>query len=158
MPFSYFLLINVVAYELQWAFLVMSEDSRGLTVSPERNKVGPDYFGYYKCEVAELLSQYEDFLPFASKTSEISGGTSEKVAGEGTMGHSKKVTGSLFSNGIEDALSDLKRERLKALLRQSVNILAPEVKEVFWNFYSPFCFLFYSRIKSLLICGFSYLD
>ncbi|XP_015879011.1 uncharacterized protein LOC107415232 [Ziziphus jujuba] len=108
----------------------MSEDSRGLAVSPGHYKVGPDYFGYYKREVVELVSQDEDFLPLASKTSEISGGTSEKVARDGKMGHSKKVTGSLFCNGIRDGLSDLKRERLKALLRQSVNVLAPEVEEM----------------------------
>ncbi|KAF3444537.1 hypothetical protein FNV43_RR14229 [Rhamnella rubrinervis] len=85
----------------------MSEDSRGLAVSPVHNKLGPDYFGYYKREVVELLSEDEDLLR-----------------------HSNTEFGSLFSNGIQSGLSDLKRERLKTLLRQGLKVLAPEVEEM----------------------------
>lgn len=112
---------------MQW-LPVMSEDSRGFAVSPEGNELGPDYFGYYKREVVELLSQDEDLLPCASQTSETSG----EVGGKGNE------SGPLFSNGIQSGLSDLKRERLKTLLRQGVKALTPEVEEVFWNLYSLF--------------------
>ena len=105
---------------MQW-LSVMSEDLRDLAVSPERNKLGPDYFGYYKREVVELLSQDEDLLPCASQT------------------RSNNESDSLFSNGIRPGLSDLKREKLKTLLRQGVKVLTPEVEEVFWNLYSLFC-------------------
>ena len=104
----------------------MSKDTK---VSSERNRDGPDYFGYYTRQVKELLSRDEDFLLFPSpKTSDLSG----KESGDVRVENGCEVSHSLFSNGVGDGLSDFKRERLKALLLQGVNVLTPEVDEVFW--------------------------
>lgn len=111
----------------------MSEHSRGLALSPERNKLGPDYFGYYKCEVVELLSQDDDLLPLASQTSGASGGRFGEVGGKGGLRHSNNESGSLFCDGIQAGLSDFKRERLQTLLRQGVKVLEPEVEKVLLN-------------------------
>ncbi|KAK2969759.1 hypothetical protein RJ640_028039 [Escallonia rubra] len=115
----------------------MSEASRGLNTSAEQRKVGPDFFGYYAREVAELLSQDEDFLPFASQIPDLAGITHGVVRDkditkhiyDGKEGSSSSDCLSLFSDAIGAELSDFKKERLKALLRQSVVVLTREVDE-----------------------------
>ncbi|KAK3012830.1 hypothetical protein RJ639_010422 [Escallonia herrerae] len=115
----------------------MSEASRGLNTSTEQRKVGPDFFGYYAREVAELLSQDEDFLPFASQIPDLAGITHGVVREkditkhiyDGKEGSSSSDCVSLFSDAIGAELSEFKKERLKALLRQSVVVLTREVDE-----------------------------
>ncbi|KAA8530164.1 hypothetical protein F0562_004873 [Nyssa sinensis] len=118
---------------------VLCQKLQGVSDAPaEHNKVGPDYFGFYTCEVAELLSPNEDFLPFSSQPSDLAGRTCEVVRDKDITKHqcngkeSNSFTGSssLFCNGIGAGLSDFKRERLKALLQQSVVGLTQEVDEM----------------------------
>ncbi|XP_043807473.1 uncharacterized protein LOC110602118 isoform X7 [Manihot esculenta] len=104
--------------------MIMSETSGGLVASADLSKVGPDYFTFYKCEVKELLSQNEDFLPFAA---EFAGNISEEVRGNIKFDPS---SGSLFDNCVGVSLSECKKERLNALLRQTLATLAPEVDEM----------------------------
>ncbi|KAG8637689.1 hypothetical protein MANES_15G153200v8 [Manihot esculenta] len=106
------------------ALMIMSETSGGLVASADLSKVGPDYFTFYKCEVKELLSQNEDFLPFAA---EFAGNISEEVRGNIKFDPS---SGSLFDNCVGVSLSECKKERLNALLRQTLATLAPEVDEM----------------------------
>ncbi|XP_057492052.1 uncharacterized protein LOC130777664 isoform X2 [Actinidia eriantha] len=113
----------------------MSEASRDLGASAEPNKVGPDCFAFYTHEVAELLSQDDDFLPLSSETSELVGRTSgvggdRAISRHNYSGKDKIVLGSLFCNPTGARLSDIKKERLKALLRQSVIALSQEVDEM----------------------------
>lgn len=108
----------------------MSEASREMLTGAEHTNVGPDYFGYYIGQVVELLSQDDDFLPFASQTSDLSGKKSGEVIGNHTTEPRKNVSGSLFSNSIGAGLSDFKKERLKVLLRQGVFVLSPQVDEM----------------------------
>lgn len=116
----------------------MSEGSKCVVASAEHNKVGPNYFGFYVCEVAELLSQDKDFLPCSSQASELSARTGGQVRDgdkikhgcDGKEAKSSSSSGSLFSNGIGAGISDFKNERLKALLRQSVTSLTQEVDEM----------------------------
>lgn len=108
----------------------MSEASRGMLAGAEHTNVGPDYFGCYIGQVVELLSHDDDFLPFASQTSDLSGKACGEVIGNDTTEPRPNVSGSLFSNSIGTGLSDLKKERLKVLLRQGVIVLSPQVDEV----------------------------
>ena len=124
----------------------MSEASRDLGASAEPNKVGPDWFAFYTHEVAELLSQDDDFLPFSSETSELVGRTFGVVGDRAISRHNyngkdKIVLGSLFCNPTGSRLSDIKKERLKALLRQSVFALSQEVDEVYFS------------LSSMCVCG-----
>ncbi|XP_059645258.1 putative GATA transcription factor 22 isoform X3 [Cornus florida] len=102
----------------------MSDASRGLGASPEHNRVEPDYFGYYKSEVADLLSQDEDFLPFSSQNSDLAG---RRACDSLT---DKDQSNKQFCNSVGAGLSDFKKERLKALLQQSVFVLTQEVDEI----------------------------
>ncbi|KAM5581820.1 hypothetical protein ABKV19_010851 [Rosa sericea] len=108
----------------------MSEAAKDLVGSSKRQKLGPDYFGYYTHEVVELLSRNEDVSPFASESSDISRSRCVEVRGEDRIEHSNGVSGSLFSNSLGNELSDFRKERLKLLLRQGVKVLAPEVDEM----------------------------
>ena len=119
------------------AFLVMSEASRNTVTRSELTRIGPDYFGYYTREVVELLSQDDDILPSASQTSSLSGRKCGEVVGNNTIEYRNKFSGSLLTNSIGAGLSDFKKEGLKALLRQGISILSPEVDEVFQD--SFFC-------------------
>ncbi|XP_024031348.1 uncharacterized protein LOC21400680 [Morus notabilis] len=101
------------------ALFVMSKDSKALGVSEERNRDGPDYFGYYTCQVKELLSEDENCPPLTSQTPELPGRGFDEVKGD-----------SLFSNGIGIKLSDFKREKLKTLLQQSAVVLNAEANEM----------------------------
>lgn len=73
----------------------------------ESSRVGPDFFGYYRDQVAELLSQ-EERIPH----------------------HELGATKNSSTEAIGAELSNLKNEKLNALLRQSVWDLVPEVDEV----------------------------
>lgn len=77
--------------------------------SPDCNNEGVDLFSYYSCAVAELLAKDDD----------------------GENDNSRNPTGSVLFNGAIGArLSDVKRERLKSLLRLCVFVLTPQVDEV----------------------------
>ena len=89
----------------------MPEDSRDKDASAEQDKSGPDYFGYYKQEVAYLLSQTKDCLQYAFQTSDLAAGV-------------------LFRDAVGAGISDFRKERLNALLWQSVPLLTQEVVEV----------------------------
>lgn len=119
------------------AFVTMSETSTGLVGSADTSKAGPDYFTYYTRQIKELLSQDEDFLPFAS---ELTGNRCGEVRSNDTIEHNR-CNGSFFSNNVGVGLSDYKKERLNALLRQTVAALTPEVDEVYWD-YMFYCFFF----------------
>ncbi|KAG7548689.1 NET domain [Arabidopsis suecica] len=78
-----------------------------MTPSLESTRTGPDFFGYYRTQVEELLSQ-EEKIP-----------------------HHKHVDTKKSSTEIIGAeLSDLKNEKLNALLRQCVRDSIPEVDEM----------------------------
>lgn len=113
----------------------MSEAQGDMGASAELDLLGPDYFSFYTHEVAELLSHDEDFLPLISGTGEFGGRTYDIVGDKAVTRHKnygKKdiVLGSLFCSPIGARLSDFKKERLKALLRQSVVALSQEVDEM----------------------------
>ncbi|CAA0406575.1 unnamed protein product [Arabidopsis thaliana] len=78
-----------------------------MTPSLESNRTGPDFFGYYRAQVEELLSQ-EEKIPHHNHVD------------------AKKSSAEII--GAE--LSDLKQEKLNALLRQCVLNSIPEVDEM----------------------------
>ncbi|KAM7509205.1 hypothetical protein LguiA_019658 [Lonicera macranthoides] len=117
----------------------MSEASKGdLDTLTEENKVIPDYFGYYTREVADLFLQDDDFVSYSSKNFELAGRTYEAVGEKDRtkQNYSSKdvnsFTGSdsLFNDAVGAGLSDIRKERLKAFLRQSVVSLTGEVDEM----------------------------
>lgn len=71
----------------------------------ESSRVGPDFFGYYRDQVAQLLSK-EERIP------------------------NHELGAITCTEAIGAKLSNLKNEKLNALLRQSVWDLVPEVDEV----------------------------
>lgn len=76
--------------------------------------MGPDLFGFYKCELVNLLSQdHNENVPPAVNVPPFSG------------------VSSLFSDSIENVVPDFKRELFKSSLRQGVRALTREVDEVF---------------------------
>eukprot|EP00257_Ricinus_communis_P020331 XP_015579536.1 uncharacterized protein LOC8260352 isoform X3 [Ricinus communis] len=122
LPTSKFLLIDM-------AFIcsivaIMSETSVSWVASADLNKAGPDYFSFYTGEVKSLLSQDEDFLPFAA---ELSG----NKCGEGEVRGNVIVEPSSgsFLSSVGAGLSDHKKERLKSLLLQALAVLTPEADE-----------------------------
>ncbi|KAL7140664.1 hypothetical protein ABFS83_08G003700 [Erythranthe nasuta] len=132
----------------------MSENSRDLTASGESINVGPDFFGYYASEVAQLLSQDECLFPFPHPVTHLAGNlhevVGEKVSTESGCRNKKYVgikgSAPLFSTGIGALLSDFKKERLKILVRQGVFTLTQEVDEMIDPIIS-FC-----RLQSSLRC------
>ncbi|KAI3474943.1 hypothetical protein Pfo_030254 [Paulownia fortunei] len=132
----------------------MSENSRDLTAYGETNKVGPDFFGFYTSEAAELLYQDEGLLPFSHPISHLGENLHEVGKEKGSTKNccrTKENNGisgstSLFSNGIGALLSEFKKERLKSLLRQSVFTLTQEVDEMIDPVLSV------CRIRSCLRC------
>ncbi|XP_052197905.1 uncharacterized protein LOC127804873 isoform X2 [Diospyros lotus] len=113
----------------------MSEASRDLGASVEPDYVGPDYFAFYTRELAELLSQGEDAFPFSSQTAELDGrkcggGGEKDIATHSCNGRENTPLASLFANAIGARFSDFKRERVKAVLQQSVIALTQEVDEM----------------------------
>ncbi|CAK9180441.1 unnamed protein product [Ilex paraguariensis] len=129
----------------------MSDASRSLGASAEPNRVGPDYFSFYKREVAELFSQDDDFLPSSSQICDFTGKThvvkdkditkNNYSAKEGNC-----FTGSLFCDVLGAGILDYKKERAKALLRQSVVAFTQEVDEML----DPVVAM--RRIQSYLVC------
>ncbi|GMH06805.1 hypothetical protein Nepgr_008645 [Nepenthes gracilis] len=107
---------------------VMSEPSRGFVASDEPDRISPDLFSFYTQEVVVLLSQDEDFLPFSSKDTEA-GNAFTRLLGNDN-GTDSSCVNPLFCNSMDSALPDIKRELLKALLRQSVCALGHEVDEM----------------------------
>lgn len=89
----------------------MSKHKSDSGVSKKCNVERPDYFGYHRCQIAEILSEPKIY---------------KNVGNE----YRSTVLDSMFSNGIHTSFSDLKRERLKASLRQSVTTLSTEVDKV----------------------------
>ncbi|KAE8695664.1 Detected protein of unknown function [Hibiscus syriacus] len=104
----------------------MSEAPKKLS---EQYKGGPDFFGFYACQIADLLSEDENVLSM-SNASELSQGKYGAVSGKDTLDCSCKDADSLFQNSIVAGISDFKKGRLKGLLRQSVNDLSMEVDEM----------------------------
>lgn len=110
----------------------------GWGASTECNRKGPDYFGLFASEVAELLSQDGDFLPFSEqifeKCEEVNSAVEEKNSSMSTYNAKEfSYTGgsaSLFSDCFGSHVSDFRTERLKLLLRQSIVALSREVDEV----------------------------
>ncbi|XP_039047134.1 uncharacterized protein LOC120187492 isoform X2 [Hibiscus syriacus] len=104
----------------------MSEAPKKLS---KQYKAGPDLFGFYACQIADLLSEDENALAI-SNASELSQGKYGVVSGKDTLDCSCKDADSLFQNSIVAGISDFKKGRLKGLLRQSVNDLTMEVDEM----------------------------
>ncbi|XP_016470494.2 uncharacterized protein LOC107792774 isoform X1 [Nicotiana tabacum] len=110
----------------------------GWGASTECNRKGPDYFGLFASEVAELLSQDGDFLPFSDQifenSGEVSSAVEEKNSSMSTYNAKEfSYTGgsaSLFSDCFGSHVSDFRTERLKLLLRQSIVALSREVDEI----------------------------
>ncbi|KHF97696.1 Homeotic female sterile [Gossypium arboreum] len=108
---------------------IMSEMPRNSDGSSEQCKAGPDFFSFYACQIADLLSEDKNTLS-NSNASELSQGKYVVVNDKESMDCSPKDVDSLFENSIGAELSDFKKGRLKGLLRQSVNDLSMEVEEM----------------------------
>lgn len=125
-------------YTYPCVFGIITETTMGWDASSGWNNLEPDYFGFYKCEIAELLSQDEDFLPSSLQISV----SAEKLNGTKTSNYIKEYnsasSSSLFSNCIGPDVSELKMGLLKSLLRQGVFALSEEVDEVCNESFSPF--------------------
>ncbi|XP_049371757.1 uncharacterized protein LOC125836608 isoform X2 [Solanum verrucosum] len=109
----------------------------GRVASTECNRQGPDYFGLFASEVAELISQDEDFLPISDqifeKNGKVNGAVEEKNSSMNSyIAKEFRYTGgsaSLFSDCFGSHVSNFGMERLKLLLRQSIVALSQEVDE-----------------------------
>ena len=108
----------------------MPKSSADLEVLYQKNRIGPDIFGFYKHEISDLLAQDADetFLPLSSKPKE-SVNVYPKGPENGKQTDPSQVS-SLFSDSIRDGVPEFKKELLKSLLRQSVGALTEEVDEV----------------------------
>lgn len=107
----------------------MPESSRDMTTHRDNNISGPDFFGLYKAEIDDLLSQDDGLVShFSGDEVGRKKGSIEKLSQ--TKESSVSGLAPLFSDGIGDRLSDVKKERLHSLLRQSVSTLTQEVDEV----------------------------
>ncbi|CAI9752612.1 unnamed protein product [Fraxinus pennsylvanica] len=114
------------------------EISRDMTAAIENGNIGPDFFGFYTSEVAELLSQDDDFVPFLPQISGLAGNLLELDRDKSISKNScikKENSGisgstSLYTNGIGSLLPDFKMERLRSLLCESVLTLGQEINEM----------------------------
>ncbi|GAB2231253.1 hypothetical protein Droror1_Dr00027542 [Drosera rotundifolia] len=88
--------------------------------------IGPDLFGFFAREVADLLSQDEDILP--SSIESEAGSMPIRVMDNGKV--SESIVNPSFVNSLGAALPNLKRELLMALLRQIVSNFTQEVDEM----------------------------
>lgn len=102
-----------------------------------KNELGPDYHGYYKHHFLELFPQNGGHVspPFASDLEPLLGyrtGQAETVItpknGETDKSYHPPV--SFFARVIGEELSEYKKERLKAILHQTVVCLNQEADEV----------------------------
>ncbi|MQL85053.1 hypothetical protein Taro_017569 [Colocasia esculenta] len=89
-----------------------SEASRKILSHSKQNDRGPDYFGYYKHSALNLFYQNED-IPFS-----------------GTEIHNFSGSGSFFGDPIVEGLSNIKKEKLRMLLKQSVVCLDQEIDKI----------------------------
>lgn len=103
-----------------------------------KNELGPDYHGYYKHHFLELFPQNGGHVspPFASDLEPLLGyrtGQAETVItpknGETDKSYHPPV--SFFARVIGEELSEYKKERLKAILHQTVVCLNQEADEIF---------------------------
>ncbi|OVA20552.1 zinc finger protein [Macleaya cordata] len=110
----------------------MADTLRGSKDHDEPEEVVPDYFRYYIREIQDLFSQNEDILSLSSQHSISSAGACAKDKVDNVDIHFSNVkeANALFSDGVSDGLSDFKRERLKASVKQSVDVLSQEVDEM----------------------------
>ncbi|GLU11366.1 hypothetical protein SLE2022_281190 [Rubroshorea leprosula] len=110
----------------------MSGAPRDLNDSAEQNRDGPDYFSYYTHEIARLFSENEDILvvPQTSNTPGLSERKCRETNEKERIDSTHNADGPSFSNSIGASVSDFMKERLKALLMQSVNDLSREVDEI----------------------------
>ncbi|XP_073157302.1 uncharacterized protein [Henckelia pumila] len=101
--------------------------------------MGLDLFGLCTSEVAELLAQDEDLVPFSRNGSHLVGNINGVGSGKnastknGCPTKEKSIFSSstpLYFNGLGASLPEFKKERLKILLQQSVFTLSREVDEV----------------------------
>lgn len=133
----------MVVYCSFLAFFIMSEASKSSASPIDDVKKGPGYFGYYKSEIVELLSQDDGSTPLTSQSLNLStkkfGEVKDKDKDERSDG-----LDSPFGDIMGAGLSDFEKERLKSLLRQGAIDLSGEVDEVdsfdsIYNLDSIFC-------------------
>ncbi|KAL3526361.1 hypothetical protein ACH5RR_011017 [Cinchona calisaya] len=110
----------------------MSGTSRDLDASAENSAVGPDYFGFFAREIADLLSQEENFMDSFPESSDLAGKLAGVARENILIKSNSTTTGSapLFVDAIGSQLSDFKKERLKSLLRQCLFTFNQEVEGV----------------------------
>lgn len=117
---------------------VMSETSGRVRATWTDISMGLDLFGLCTSEVAELLAQDEDLVPFSHNRSNLVGNINEVRNEKGITKNSclskeKNIfnsSTSLYFNGVGASLPEFRKERLKILLRQSVFTLSREIDEV----------------------------
>ncbi|KAH7684937.1 NET domain-containing protein [Dioscorea alata] len=116
---------------------IMSKDSR-------ENECGPDYFGYWKHLFLDLLSPNGGaLLPLKESDTEPAAGTCS-VGGNGSV--------SYFSEALGKGLSELKKEKLNLILKQSISCLNNEADEMLDNISAAFQLEADLRGKELLGC------
>lgn len=104
----------------------MSETFRELVPSDQPNIIGPDFFSFYAREVADLLHG-EEILAFFPRDSKSE--SARKVVENG-KGGDQSCAKPLFSDIMADSNSEVKKELLKTLLRESLSTLTKEVDEI----------------------------
>lgn len=117
---------------------VMSETCGHVGATWANISMGFDSFGLFTSEIAELLAQDEDLVPFLQNRSYIAGNINGLGSEKGITKNSCPTKGknifngstSLYFNGAGALLPEFKKERLKILLQQSVFTLSREVDEV----------------------------
>ncbi|XP_073288766.1 uncharacterized protein [Primulina huaijiensis] len=117
---------------------VMSETCGRVGATWANISMGLDLFSLWTSEVAELLAQDEDLVPFLQNRSYIAGNINRVGSEKGITKNSCPTKGknifngstSLYFNGAGSLLPEFKKERLKILLQQSVFTLSREVDEL----------------------------
>ncbi|CAO2829874.1 unnamed protein product [Amaranthus hypochondriacus] len=104
----------------------MAESSMDLEVQGQPNKIGPDIIGFCKSEILELLTLDESSLSLSFSTPQVSSDTPENVKETVEVSH----VSTMFSNSMDDSISNIKRELLKTSLRKSVKAITHEVDEM----------------------------
>ncbi|KAM0946606.1 putative NET domain-containing protein [Dioscorea sansibarensis] len=115
----------------------MFKDSR-------ENECGPDYFGYWKHLFLDLLSPSGGaLLPLKESDTEPAAGTCS-VGGNGSV--------SYFSEALSKGLSELKKEKVNLIMKQSIIRLNNEADEMLDNILAAFQLEADLRGKELLCC------
>ena len=104
----------------------MAESSMDLEVQGQPNRIGPDIIGFCKSEILELLTLDESSLPLSFSTPLVSSDTPENVKETVEVSH----VSTIFSNSLDDSISNIKRVLLKTSLRNGVKAITHEVDEV----------------------------